>query len=307
MTTEGVHLVCYSVLYFGIGRAICVCCGEVWFCVSDSYFFFLVCIFFFFKQKTAYEMRISDWSSDVCSSDLMTFPPSCGALCFLPLFPRRVRPGEGDLPEASPSSSAGSTRRRLSPGPQDCPHSGIQYIECQDSTNEIVNKIRALDGIKKLYSNFCTTSPRRFARDRSCRSPAPACRHRGLDARTARFHSESVHVFCISPTMAAPGRGQAICRKRQEATEKDDRSQAERSTAGYRRELPHPGLSGAEAGDHGDGHLRPSGRDPSGRTSAQRAPGRQPDADPRRADPPGDGRLRPVAAAPRQLRRPPEH
>src|SRR3546814_5572312 len=28
------------------------------------------CLFFFFKQKTAYEMRISDWSSDVCSSDL---------------------------------------------------------------------------------------------------------------------------------------------------------------------------------------------------------------------------------------------
>src|SRR3546814_697971 len=27
--------------------------------------------FFFFKQKTAYEMRISDWSSDVCSSDLI--------------------------------------------------------------------------------------------------------------------------------------------------------------------------------------------------------------------------------------------
>src|SRR3546814_10862783 len=34
---------------------------------------FVLCvlfIFFFFKQKTAYEMRISDWSSDVCSSDL---------------------------------------------------------------------------------------------------------------------------------------------------------------------------------------------------------------------------------------------
>src|SRR3546814_5589559 len=29
-----------------------------------------VVFFFFFKQKTAYEMRISDWSSDVCSSDL---------------------------------------------------------------------------------------------------------------------------------------------------------------------------------------------------------------------------------------------
>src|SRR3546814_11343392 len=37
-----------------------------------------VCIFFFFKQKTAYDMRISDWSSDVCSSDLSsrTLQPS---------------------------------------------------------------------------------------------------------------------------------------------------------------------------------------------------------------------------------------
>src|SRR3546814_2174168 len=37
----------------------------------------MLCIFFFFfKQKTAYEMRISDWSSDVCSSDL----PGCDFL-----------------------------------------------------------------------------------------------------------------------------------------------------------------------------------------------------------------------------------
>src|SRR3546814_4338418 len=35
-------------------------------CYSVSYFY----VFLFFKQKTAYEMRISDWSSDVCSSDL---------------------------------------------------------------------------------------------------------------------------------------------------------------------------------------------------------------------------------------------
>src|SRR3546814_8911894 len=39
------------------GHGLCVAlCGYV--------------VFFFFKQKTAYEMRISDWSSDVCSSDL---------------------------------------------------------------------------------------------------------------------------------------------------------------------------------------------------------------------------------------------
>src|SRR3546814_2875557 len=47
-------------------------------------------MFFFFKQKTAYEMRISDWSSDVCSSDLgdsarwrwwlLPFPLILGAL-----------------------------------------------------------------------------------------------------------------------------------------------------------------------------------------------------------------------------------
>src|SRR3546814_6800996 len=35
-------------------------------------------LFFFFKQKTAYEMRISDWSSDVCSSDLLAFSPAEG-------------------------------------------------------------------------------------------------------------------------------------------------------------------------------------------------------------------------------------
>src|SRR3546814_6756104 len=34
------------------------------------FFMLLFLVFFFFKQKTAYEMRISDWSSDVCSSDL---------------------------------------------------------------------------------------------------------------------------------------------------------------------------------------------------------------------------------------------
>src|SRR3546814_6241602 len=39
-------------------------------CVSFS----VICFFFFFKQKTAYEMRISDWSSDVCSSDLGAKP-----------------------------------------------------------------------------------------------------------------------------------------------------------------------------------------------------------------------------------------
>src|SRR3546814_10837540 len=37
-------------------------------------------VFFFFKQKTAYELRISDWSSDVCSSDLS--PPRYFSMVF---------------------------------------------------------------------------------------------------------------------------------------------------------------------------------------------------------------------------------
>src|SRR3546814_8010106 len=42
-------------------------------CLSVFYCCLVACVFFFFfKQKTAYEMRISDWSSDVCSSDLLS-------------------------------------------------------------------------------------------------------------------------------------------------------------------------------------------------------------------------------------------
>src|ERR1044072_9673440 len=36
-----------------------------------------VCLFFFFKQKTAYEIYQCDWSSDVCSSDLKSFDAPC--------------------------------------------------------------------------------------------------------------------------------------------------------------------------------------------------------------------------------------
>src|SRR3546814_5592809 len=53
-----------------------VCCGGG--SLEDLYQIYLRgnvdlsgSLFFFFKQKTAFEMRISDWSSDVCSSDLL--------------------------------------------------------------------------------------------------------------------------------------------------------------------------------------------------------------------------------------------
>src|SRR3546814_10568661 len=43
-----------------------------------------ILLFCFFKQKTAYEMRISDWSSDVCSSDLAASSPLAQRLFAIP-------------------------------------------------------------------------------------------------------------------------------------------------------------------------------------------------------------------------------
>src|SRR3546814_10218591 len=57
----------------------------------------LFCFVFFFKQKTAYEMRISDWSSDVCSSDLAGYNPD-------------------DMVEDSPVTIAGWSPRNSSRG-----------------------------------------------------------------------------------------------------------------------------------------------------------------------------------------------
>src|SRR3546814_8448480 len=57
-----------------------------------------MCMFFFFKQKTAYEMRISDWSSDVCSSDFMTESPTTPILV-----QRRVMVGGDSLTDAQPA------------------------------------------------------------------------------------------------------------------------------------------------------------------------------------------------------------
>src|SRR3546814_748275 len=66
-----------------------------------------VALFFFFKQKTAYEMRISDWSSDVCSSDLQATVKRGIDADPVPVPIRRVhpepigalQPGEIKLPE----------------------------------------------------------------------------------------------------------------------------------------------------------------------------------------------------------------
>src|SRR3546814_1015482 len=75
-------------------------------CISDICVFLLSFFFFFFKQKTAYEMRISDWSSDVCSSDLL--PHGLG------LAPHAlVLPCRGRLRAAARRPRSQARRRRL--------------------------------------------------------------------------------------------------------------------------------------------------------------------------------------------------
>src|SRR3546814_10625029 len=78
---------------------------TIWWCASSSFishvlFSLIVFLFFFFKQKTAYEMRISDWSSDVCSSDLGVVPRGALAIgdaaASCPIKSPRVRRGGED-------------------------------------------------------------------------------------------------------------------------------------------------------------------------------------------------------------------
>src|SRR3546814_20571738 len=71
--------------------------------------FFWVVSFFFLKQKTAYEMRISDWSSDVCSSDLSATPGKS---------PRHERVARGAFMPSPPVSPAPHLPFPRSP---DCP------------------------------------------------------------------------------------------------------------------------------------------------------------------------------------------
>src|SRR3546814_4189548 len=58
-------------------------------------YLFRFAVFFFFKQKTAYEMRISDWSSDVCSSDLLQGAAD-GGVGAVPLTQRVAAPVHAD-------------------------------------------------------------------------------------------------------------------------------------------------------------------------------------------------------------------
>src|SRR3546814_1441091 len=97
--------------------------------VLRVYFQKLQIDFFFFKQKTAYEMRISDWSSDVCSSDLTTRPTA--------QTPRRCSPAR--------HGSIG-----VSPG---CSRSARTHSCMADRSEEHTSELQSLMRIS--YAVFC--------------------------------------------------------------------------------------------------------------------------------------------------------
>src|SRR3546814_3345412 len=79
----------------------------------------LLVLFIFFKQKTAYEMRISDWSSDVCSSDLLLSRP-------VETF---SEPGAADAMAVSPEPPEAFERGRLFAGiPLELLHKALEIF-----------------------------------------------------------------------------------------------------------------------------------------------------------------------------------
>src|SRR3546814_3121744 len=81
--------------------------------VSLSKVGYVTCLnlLFFFKQKTAYEMRISDWSSDVCSSDLASSVSAAGGA---PDFARAAKTSRSGLSIiALPATAARGTASRI--------------------------------------------------------------------------------------------------------------------------------------------------------------------------------------------------
>src|SRR3546814_10620780 len=96
--------------------------------------------FFFFKQKTAYEMRISDWSSDVCSSDLYV--------------PIRHRPGDA-MPAAF------SRERRQQNRPASRKFHSVRRVSGQKGTlARLINRKPIFRSLKNAVNIYTAYQPR---------------------------------------------------------------------------------------------------------------------------------------------------
>src|SRR3546814_6553280 len=113
-------------------------------------------IVFFFKQKTAYEVRISDWSSDVCSSDLLA--KGRAALVEQPFPADRVDPAlqlGGIEPVLAKIMEAMGNARAVEPAPRLFHRIAVRdAIESQRS-EEHTSELQSLMRIS--YADFCLT------------------------------------------------------------------------------------------------------------------------------------------------------
>src|SRR3546814_12417501 len=107
--------------------------------------------FYFFKQKTAYEMHISDWNSDVCSSDLSRFLRSIGLLMVYPPPRQHPRPplplasARGRSEERRVGKECVSTcRSRWSPYHEKKKHTIEKVHASEELENQNINTERAI-------------------------------------------------------------------------------------------------------------------------------------------------------------------
>src|SRR3546814_253736 len=122
----------------------------------------LCCLFFFFKQKTAYDGRISDWSSDVCSSDLAKAVRGVAAtgrdasqahgpdpdppLWRTAAYPARRRKGTGRTACGPRSGSRGHPVHRHGPGPGHAIHAGGR---CDPHPQRCARRVRHLSARRR--------------------------------------------------------------------------------------------------------------------------------------------------------------
>src|SRR3546814_2762133 len=102
--------------------------------------------FFFFKQKTAYEMRISDWSSDVCSSDLVTLHGPFESHDLIPFF------YVGGCARAAAVARLDRVDRHLAAVPAGL--GGVEFLRpCGRRSEEHTSELQSLMRIS--YAVFC--------------------------------------------------------------------------------------------------------------------------------------------------------
>src|SRR3546814_3645834 len=128
-----------------------------------------VSFFFFFKQKTAYEMRISDWSSDVCSSDLTEIEVARGKQLYRQRFSRGLP--LGGLEELGPTPNRRGTSVSFVPDPEIFGEHGrfkpqrlfrMARARSEEHTSELQSLMRisyAVFCLKKKTETYKSTRP----------------------------------------------------------------------------------------------------------------------------------------------------